>query len=141
MIVSYSNGPGAGSKQQGFSLLEVLVAATVLSVGFSGLASLALQSLSASSQARAQSNAALLAGEMHTHIRLSPLGYSQWSADWQQRVGAALPGGNGLVCLDATPDDGTAQHPACSGNGPLVVKLFWPASGADNGRHVLVVNP
>lgn len=141
MVAKYSNSPDSFGTQQGFSLLEVLVAATVLSVGFSGLASLAVQSLSAAGQAQAQSAAALLAGEMHAQIRLAPLSYPQWLADWQQRSATALPGGNGVVCLDATPNDGTAASSACSGNGPLVVKLFWHSAGDSAGRHVLVVNP
>lgn len=141
MVGKRSKGLRGIGKQQGFSLLEVLVAATVLSVGFTGLANLTLQSLSASGQARAQSAAALLAGEMHAQMRLAPLNYSHWSPDWQQRAAAALPGGSGLVCRDATPDDGTAAHNACSGNGPLVVKLFWQAPGDSAGRYVLVVNP
>jgi type IV pilus assembly protein PilV len=49
-------------------------------------------------------------------------------ADWRLYVARALPNGTGIVCRDATPDDGTdAAAAACSGAGtdPLVVKVFW----------------
>ena len=49
-------------------------------------------------------------------------------ADWRLHIARALPSGTGVVCRDATPDDGTgAAAAACSGAGtdPLVVKVFW----------------
>ena len=55
-------------------------------------------------------------------------------AEWQDRVGAALPNGVGIVCLDTTPEDGTsAAAPACDGAGgglaggqaTWVIKIWW----------------
>ena len=44
-------------------------------------------------------------------------------------IEATLPNGQGVVCLDATPDDGTSvTDPQCSGPGPdtvFVVKIWW----------------
>jgi type IV pilus assembly protein PilV len=45
---------------------------------------------------------------------------------WRESIGA-LPGGEGAVCVDSTPYDGTgAAAPACDGSGDqYVVKVWW----------------
>ena len=54
--------------------------------------------------------------------------------EWQQQVRALLPGGQGIVCIDSTPDDGTsgAVHgcdglmPASINERPLhAIKIWW----------------
>ncbi len=46
--------------------------------------------------------------------------------DWQDQIQQSLPGGDGAVCLDNTPNDGTAAAPACDGAGnAYAVKVFW----------------
>lgn len=46
--------------------------------------------------------------------------------DWRAQIAALLAGGVGVVCRDATPDDGTSGAPACDGAGPAyAVKVFW----------------
>ncbi|BCX81035.1 type IV pilus assembly protein PilV [Methylomarinovum caldicuralii] len=55
--------------------------------------------------------------------------------EWNTAVGQGLPQGVGVVCLDATPDDGDdtngdgtvdTREYACDNNGSLyVVKLWW----------------
>jgi type IV pilus assembly protein PilV len=118
-------------RQGGFSLLEVMVAATVLGFGLAGVAALALGGLSQSSESRDRTAAALLAAELGAHLRLAmpcpapspedcPL-----PEDWRLRVSTALPGGEGALCRDATPDDGQAGAAACDGSGAPVLKLFW----------------
>ena len=57
--------------------------------------------------------------------------YDRWN--WGRRVAAALPNGQGLVCLDSLPADGTsAGTPACDngtglagGEATWVVKIWW----------------
>jgi type IV pilus assembly protein PilV len=46
---------------------------------------------------------------------------------WKASVAAALPGGQAIVCTDATPNDGTPSAPACdtSPNAPYVIKIWW----------------
>ena len=58
--------------------------------------------------------------------------------EWQQLVAAALPGGEGIVCVDSAPNDGTngIDH-GCDGSGPgtgvgttnerplHAVKIWW----------------
>jgi type IV pilus assembly protein PilV len=46
--------------------------------------------------------------------------------DWLAQITAALPGGTGVVCIDSTPEDGTAAAPACDGvGGAYAIKEFW----------------
>ena len=49
-------------------------------------------------------------------------------AEWSEKVALALPGGKAVVCLDSTPNDGTAPGTAlCDGAGTVgyVVKIWW----------------
>jgi type IV pilus assembly protein PilV len=54
--------------------------------------------------------------------------------DWLAQVAAVLPAGSAAVCIDSTPDDGTAGAPACDGiGGAYAIKEFWnekPPRGA-----------
>jgi type IV pilus assembly protein PilV len=67
--------------------------------------------------------------------------------DWNDRVAAVLPAGVGRVCLDSTPDDGTAVAPACDGAGnTYAVKVFWTeratrAGPVEDKRFVTTVRP
>lgn len=46
--------------------------------------------------------------------------------DWQALVTATLPLGASAVCLDSSPNDGTAEANACDGVGSVyAVKLWW----------------
>jgi type IV pilus assembly protein PilV len=108
----------APSNEFGFSLVEVLVALVVLSVGMMGIAALHGQSLSAARTAQYRSIAIVLASDMADRIRLNRLGqgaylgpstyapcdpagattctpaqmaaYDLWA--WNREVGQRLPG-------------------------------------------------
>jgi type IV pilus assembly protein PilV len=60
--------------------------------------------------------------------------------DWQAQVAQVLPGGQGIVCIDSTPDDGSSAAPACDGiasSRAYAVKVFWnqrAARGVDAGE-------
>lgn len=46
--------------------------------------------------------------------------------DWDTELAARLPKGKGVVCNDATPDDGTPAAPACDGNATVIaIKVWW----------------
>ncbi len=46
--------------------------------------------------------------------------------DWNTDVAASLPSGSGIICVDSTPEDGTATASACDGIGSsLTVKIWW----------------
>jgi type IV pilus assembly protein PilV len=47
--------------------------------------------------------------------------------DWLEQVEQSLPGGEGVVCIDSTPDDGDdSASPECDGVGDAyAVKVWW----------------
>jgi len=48
--------------------------------------------------------------------------------EWQRQLTLRVPGGQGVVCRDASPLDGTGEGaPACTGlaGDPVVVKVWW----------------
>jgi type IV pilus assembly protein PilV len=51
--------------------------------------------------------------------------------DWLDQVGNRMPAGAGAVCVDSTPDDGTALGFACDGVGTAyAIKVFWTERGS-----------
>jgi len=158
--VSGSHVNSVGNKivyGSGFSLLEVLIATTVFSVGLAGLATLLLTSINGSAQARQEGLAAMAAANLAEQIRLNPVALNHYlnppetisricmggdncspeeQADydfrlWQIELADAIKSARGLVCSDATPRDGVAGDDRCDGAGPLVIKIFW--NGPDIG--------
>jgi len=155
--------------QNGFSLVEVLVAAAVFSLGLAGLSLLLLNSVRGSAAATNRTTAAMHAASIAELILFSPAvkanflnpptqtggnclapevcSEAVWAASnltrWRQRLEQSLPRGTGLVCLDSTPDDGDVADPACDGQGSAIVKVFWtergPIAGGDSGRNRAVL--
>ena len=144
---------------RGLALMEALVAVVLLSACALAYAALQMRGLAAGHSAMWRSKATLLAYEMADRMRanraavasgqynsltapqgsgacgstsactpaaMAQLDYAQWSAT----LGRELPGGSGVVCLDASPDDGSTASPGCSGSGSmLAVKVFWSERG------------
>jgi type IV pilus assembly protein PilV len=157
-------------RSRGIALMEALIAIVVLSVGALGYAALQVKGLSSSSNSMWRTKAGNLAGDMADRVRanragavdggynaltsvasvtdcgatsncsparMAQLDHAQWSAV----LGSELPRGGGVVCLDATPDDGDLGAPACDGSGGmLAIKVFWAERGVPS-RHVLWVRP
>ena len=157
-------------RPQGLALMEALVAVLLLSACALAYAALQMRGLAAGHSAMWRSKATLLAYEMADRMRanraavasgqynsltapqgpgacgsdsactpagMARLDYAQWSAT----LGRELPGGSGVVCLDASPDDGSAASPGCSGSGSmLAVKVFWSERG-QVARLALAVRP
>ncbi len=163
-------GPGR-TRSAGFSLLEVLVALLVLSIGLLGIAGLQVVSLRSNHGAYLRGKAVLSAYDMADRMRANSLAVTDLAGndvgfynsvggnyagsankncvqtatsaaiactvaqmaahdafEWGQNlVGAqGLPSGTGTVCIDNTPDDGTAAAPACDNTGGIyVVKVWW----------------
>ncbi len=120
--------PGGRVRAAGFSLLEVLMALIVTSIGILGLASMQLLALKQNynAQVRAEvvqishaiiesmraNRAAALAGEYDIgYADPSPAaGVSMAARDlvyWRQRIGAALPAGEGAIDVDAVAGTAT----------------------------------
>jgi type IV pilus modification protein PilV len=137
--------------QGGFSLVEVLVAAVIFSIGLGGLSLMMLTSLHGTVEARNYTMATIHASSLAELILLNPssLGHyinpsaetpsdclqggacsdAAWAAGnlarWQFELEQNLARSSVRVCLDSTPDDGHSAEPACDNAGQPVVKVFW----------------
>ena len=160
---------GRPYRAKGFSLIEVVIAIAVFSTGLGGLSlllMLAIQETTAAhwqafAASRAQSITELLltlpstelptsAASMERCLQGDVCAPDDMSAAalhrWQRDVASMLPNGAGVLCLDATPNDGDASEPGCDGAGERVAKVFWtePATGGRAGeepRSIVAVLP
>jgi type IV pilus assembly protein PilV len=140
--------------QHGFTLLEILITVIILSIGILGLAGLQFNALR-SNQSAAQSTVAVLqvidaadrlrgnlagvasgsydslTGENSTDPGCIQTGctstqlaqYDDWA--WHQQITRALPDGQGVICLDSDPNDGTSSSDAkCDGNTTNGLRIF-----------------
>ncbi len=173
-------------RQRGFSLIEVLVALVIFSIGMLGLAGLQFTALRGNHDAYISSIATLQLMDAADRIRANPEGVSNGNYDsldedtsdpgciasgcspaaianydyWVWNTGdeiqpgtgnaQQLPSGEGVICLDATPDDGVSRD-ASGCDGALVagqrvfaVKIWWDDDGdpaTDMRRKVMRVSP
>ncbi len=141
--------------QSGFTLIEVMVAMFVLSIGLLGLASLQVTALRNDQSAFMRSQATILAYDLSDRMRANLAAvtsgfYNPANAattnncttttgctaqemaqtdlqSWITGITTYLPVGQGWVCIDSTPNDGTGSGtPACDGVGTkFVVKVWW----------------
>ena len=138
----------------GFTLIEVLVALVVLSIGLLGIAGLQAKSQQFSVNAYMHTQATVLAHDMLERMRANRAGLDSGFYDlpkateeencftligrslqemtqndmyeWANDVSRRLPVGKSVVCIDSTYDDGTPVSPACDGVGnTYVVKVWW----------------
>jgi type IV pilus assembly protein PilV len=143
-----------GNRSRGFTLLEVLVSLLVLSIGLIGVAGLQLLGVSNSRDAYFRTQAVMLSYDISDRMRANQDAVDSGTysgstgtlngncrsttgctpdemagddvALWKQAL-ASLPGGEGVVCIDSTFDDGAGEgSPACDGSGnQYVVKVWW----------------
>lgn len=142
-------------RQAGFNLLEVMIALGVLALGLAGIAALLIQGMTTSNAATLNSVAVAHAQTGAEMMRANLEAYTAgWYAGgntsgsapteitctgacsdtdqatndfakWRALIAASMPDGSGVICTDATPDDGQPGAPACDGNGTNVIKIFW----------------
>lgn len=146
----------------GFSLIEVLVASTVFSLGLAGFSALLLTSIISSAEARREGIASVAAASLSEQLRLNPVALNRYldppeyvsricngevqctpeqQADydfrlWQLDLADSIRNARGLICRDETPEDGVDGDGRCDGAGPLVIKIFWHGQGADNDGNI-----
>lgn len=150
----------------GYALLEALIAVVVASVGFIGAARMQTAGMSLSNSALSRQKATLLGYQMTDRIRANRAGFDGHGYDnpatgatsclssgctpaqlatadmgeWLADV-AALPGGVGKVCIDSTPNDGTAAVPACDGIGNVIAVKIWWTDNVNTTQFVTLVRP
>jgi prepilin-type N-terminal cleavage/methylation domain-containing protein len=114
------------SRESGFSLIEVIIAAAIFSTGLGGLSLLLLTAVMGTAEASHQTIASpgaepCMVGDDCSSEQLAYADIDHWLGE----LARELPRGSGLVCRDSTPDDGHSADPACDGTGNLIVKVFW----------------
>jgi type IV pilus assembly protein PilV len=140
--------------QMGTTLMEVLVSLLVLSFGMLGMAGVQSVSLRNNQSAYYRTQATTLTADMIERMRANKTGVAnanyddvaggataacftvagctaaQMAAqdvlDWTALVVAAFPGGDSVVCIDSSGNDGTTGAQACDGAGNIyAVKIWW----------------
>jgi type IV pilus assembly protein PilV len=139
--------------QQGFNMIEVMVAIAVFSLGLISIAGLSITNLQNASHGLYESQATIIARQWADGMRSNLQAYenglfasnldpgekscfggaecnydeaAHYDSDtWLQNAASALPGGVVIICMDSTPADGSPTDPACDGLGLNTIKLFW----------------
>ena len=136
-------------------MTEVMVAVVVFSIGMLGLARLQLASFSYNHSAYLRSIATVAAYDMadrmranrivisggHYNAPLSPAKNANCLAaagctpqqmaghdiaEWRETLASTLPQGQGMVCIDSSPDDGNFVAPDCDNAGNVyAIKVWW----------------
>lgn len=153
----------------GYALLEALIAVVVASVGFIGAARLQTLGVKMNASSQLRQKAVLLSYQMTDRVRANMKGFGAGNYDspsvgslaclstgctpaqlaeadmteWSADISSQLPNGSGVVCVDSTPDDGTATAPACDGVGNVLAVKVWWADRIDSTptRFVTLVRP
>lgn len=141
-------------RQTGMTLIEILVSLLILAIGLLGMAGLQTVSLRNTQSAYQRTQAAILSTDVVERVRANLQGVEAGSydnaageltaacnsvagcsaaqmaandvAEWKLALATALPEGEGTLCADSTPDDGTPAAPACDGIGDVfAVKIWW----------------
>ena len=131
---------------KGFSLVEVAVAAALLSTGLGGFSLLLTLAINGTAAAGHQSLAAAQVASMSEIFLLSgrSLPVAAETVAWTERIGRLLPVGRGTLCADSSPEDGSGDDPSCDGQGTAVIKVFWreaPVGDDDGTRRLVAVMP
>ena len=142
--------------QRGFGLVEVMVAAAILSLGLGSVALLLLLAVQGTVAPRSATLAALHARSMVEAMHLLPDAEPAGEASaggapdcsagatcspnamilsvvesWQRQIGKDIPTGRGLVCRNSSPFDDAV--PGCDDTGVLAVRVEWRDSARDDG--------
>lgn len=175
--LSIMSGRHGAARQGGFSMIEVLAAVVIFSIGLAGMAGMSLASLRSAADGQFNSQATFIADELADTMRANLTAYetanfvntpagiekvcapdskctaveqAQYdSGKWQSHALAALPGGQAIICMDSSPNDGSPQAPACDGLGLNTIKIFWQdsrnndalAEGETFHRYALAIVP
>jgi len=146
--------PRLSRQQVGVTLIEVLISLLIMAIGLLGMAGLQTESLRNTQVAYFRTQAAILGNDIVERVRANLQGVEAGSynnndglanaacnsltgctsaqlagndvAEWKTALADNLPLGVGTVCVDATPEDGTAAAMSCDGTGIVsAVKIWW----------------
>ena len=148
-------------KNQGYTLIEVLIALVVLSIGLLGVKGIQTKTQQFNRQAYFNTQATLFAHDILERARANPKGmnssfYNNPSDEqhtncyslsgcspqemaendmfeWKQVVTKTLPGGGAIICIDSTPDDAD-----CDGTGLIYAAKVWWSSMDGSERRVVI---
>lgn len=142
-------------KNKGFGMIEVLITLVITATGLLGLASLQLNALKSNQFSYNRTQAVVLAYDMADRMRanseaIDAKTYNQADRtvgsacstssgcsstvmakhdtyQWHQLLANTLPSGDGLVCIDSSPEStDTPASPGCDGVGDdYAIKIWW----------------
>jgi len=141
------------NKNAGYTLIEVLIALVILSIGLLGVKGLQTKTQQFSRGAYFNTQATVFSHDILERARANPTGmssgfynkpsdtehtscYTQTGCtpkemaendmhEWNGEVKKMLPGGAAYICIDSTPNDGTPTSPACDGTGLIYTAKVW----------------
>jgi type IV pilus assembly protein PilV len=147
----------AAQSQRGFSLVEVLIALIIMSVGMLGIASLFVQSMQAGRTSMFRHHAVTLAGDVADRIRANTQAFGAYTAatgtdnscvdggvvcsnteiaaqdilQFQDQAAATLPGGNVVITFNnvALPPEYTIRVNWNEPPGPQTYQIIIPVLG------------
>jgi len=146
----------SNKQQRGFSLVEVLIALIIMSVGMLGIAGLFVQSMQAGRTSMFRHHAVTMAGDVADRIRANPragIAYAGLGADggcvgtgndcneaamagndiflWDQQVVESLPAGDVTVTFDDTvlPNEYTIRIDWVEPGENLFYEIIIPVNG------------
>lgn len=157
------------SRCQGITLVETLIAIVVLAIGLLGMAGLQMTGLMNTRSAYQRAQATMLAYDMADRMRANSVGFRAGNynnptaqltagclttagcspaelaghdaAEWAAALGAALPSGGGVVCLDDSPEDGSGDNPACDNSGSVyAIKIWWDENHSDRADQMFIMS-
>jgi len=154
------------NKNQGYTLIEVLIAVIILSIGLLGIKGIQTKTQQFNREAYFNTQATFFTHDILERARANPKGlnagfynnpsntehstcYSVSGCstqemaendmyEWKQVISNTLPGGNAHICIDSTPDDGEPDAPECDGEGLIyAAKVWWSLMDGTNQRVVI----
>lgn len=158
--------------QVGATLVEVLISLLIFALGLLGMSALQTVSIRNTHSAYFRTQASLASNDIVERMRANLQGveannydntagtvipacntlagcdFAQLAAndiaEWKAALVDSFPFGGGRVCVDATPDDGSPDAPACDGRGSVyAVKIWWDEDrdGVEEKRFSLSFTP